>query len=272
MEIDKHYELGQFLKKKRASLTPEHVGLPIGKRRRVMGLRREEVAELANLSIDWYIRLEQGRPVQPSSIVLSALSNALQLNRNERDYLFNLAEQRLPNETQDNIIVSQRMQTFLDSQNPYPAYITDNQWNIVGWNKAATLVFGNYSLMTPLQRNSIWRAFTDPYMKELLDNWEGHAKLRVSQLRMVHSQSPANQERLELINKLRKQSSIFDSWWNEQFIMGTPEGKKLLHHPIVGDIRIDYLSFQNEEHPNATITVHLTSDIDSKKKLEKLFE
>lgn len=272
MADEKHVELGLFLKKKRASLTPEQAGLPLGKKRKVTGLRREEVAELANLSVDWYIRLEQGRAVQPSVEVLLALSNALQLNRKERDYLFNLAEQRLPEEMPDPVTVSPGLQKFLDSQNPYPAYITDKEWNIVGWNKAAALVFGDYSLMTPLQRNTIWRAFMDPFMKDLLDNWEGHSKLRVSQLRMAHSQFPANPERLALIDELCGQSSIFDLWWNQQFIIGTPEGKKLLHHPVVGDIRLDYLSFQTDEYRDATVTVHLASDSDSKRKLDRLFE
>lgn len=270
-ENEKHLALGQFLKKKRASLTPEHVGLPRGKKRKVSGLRREEVADLANLSVDWYIRLEQGRAVQPSVDVLMSLSGALQLNRKERDYLFNLADQRLPEEMPGEVVVSSRLQQFLDAQNPCPAYISDDHWNIVGWNKAAALVFGDYARMTVLQRNSLWRAFTDPYLKGLLDNWEGHAKLRVSQLRMAHSQFPANSEHLALIDELRRQSEIFNVWWNEPFIMGTPEGKKLLHHPVVGDIRIDYLSFQTDEHPNATVTVHLASDQNSREKLSELF-
>ncbi|AKG35094.1 helix-turn-helix transcriptional regulator [Paenibacillus durus] len=267
---DKHLELGLFLRKKRASLTPEEVGLPPGSRRRVEGLRREEVAELAGLSNDWYVRLEQGRPVRPSAEVLLALSNALQLNRKEREYLYTLGAQRLPDETPDSFKVSTGMQQFLDLQNPYPAYISDHEWNIIAWNRAAQSVFGDYSAMSKLQRNSIWRAFMDPYMQKLLDNWEGHAKLRVSQLRMAHSQLPENPERTELINKLHTHSEKFANWWNEQTIAGTPEGKKLIHHPVAGDIRLSYLSFQSEELPNATITVHLASDKESKQRLERL--
>ncbi|MFD1774492.1 helix-turn-helix transcriptional regulator [Paenibacillus rhizophilus] len=272
MTQDKHQELGLFLKKKRASLTPEQVGLPTGSKRRVEGLRREEVAELAGLSIDWYVRLEQGRPVRPSAEVLLTLSDALQLNRKEREYLYTLAAQRLPDETPGSFKVSSGMQQFLDLQNPYPAYITDHEWNIIAWNQAALSVFGDYSAMTRLQRNSIWRSFMDPYMEKLLDNWEGHAKLRVSQLRMVHSQFPENPERTELINQLLRHSGKFENWWNEQTIAGTPEGKKLIHHPDVGDIRLSYLSFQAEELPNATITVHLASDTESRQRLERLLD
>ncbi|MDT3424633.1 transcriptional regulator with XRE-family HTH domain [Paenibacillus forsythiae] len=272
MTQDKHQELGLFLRKKRASLTPEEVGLPSGNRRRVEGLRREEVAELAGVSSDWYVRLEQGRPVRPSAEVLLALSHALQLNRKEREYLYTLAAQRLPDETPGSFKISSGMQQFLDLQNPYPAYISDHEWNIIAWNRAALAVFGDYSAMTRLQRNSIWRSFMDPYMQQLLDNWEGHAKLRVSQLRLAHSQLPENPERTELIQELCRHSEQFADWWNEQTIAGTPEGKKLIHHPVAGDIRLSYLSFQAEELSNATITIHLASDTESKQRLERLLE
>ncbi|ANS76209.1 XRE family transcriptional regulator [Paenibacillus yonginensis] len=269
-KVDKHLELGNFLRKKRASLTPELAGLPAGRKRRVEGLRREEVAELADVSLDWYVRLEQGRPIHPSAEVLLALSEALQLNRKEKEYLFTLAEQRLPDEAPTKLEVSQGMQDFLDSQNPSPAYITDRLWNIIGWNRAAQLVFGDYSVMTELQRNSIWRAFMDPYMQALLDNWIGHAKLRVSQLRMAHSQFPNDSQQIELIERMRESSSQFKLWWDEQTVIGTPEGKKLLHHPLAGDIRLNFLSFQSEELPNATITVHLPADAVSRSRLERL--
>jgi hypothetical protein len=89
---------------------------------------------------------------------------------------------------------------------------------------------------------------------------------------MAHSQFPANPEHAALIDELRRESQIFNEWWNEPFIMGTPEGKKLLHHPVAGDIRVDYLSFQTDEHPNATVTVHLASDQISREKLSGLLD
>lgn len=266
----KYYALGQFLKKKRASLSPEQAGLKEGFRRRVEGLRREEVADLAGLSVDWYTRLEQGRTVHPSEDVLSSLSLVLQLNNKERAYLFSLADQRIPDEHTGELIISDGMQHFLDAQQPHPAYITDQRWNMIAWNQATLKIFGNYPKMSGLDRNTVWRAFTDPYMQELLDDWQGHAKRRVSQLRMAFSKTSNNSDLNTFIHQLQEASSLFDSWWNDQTICGTPEGKKLLHHPIVGDIRLNYLSFQSEELPGATITIHLAGDHASLTKLQTL--
>jgi hypothetical protein len=124
--------------------------------------------------------------------------------------------------------------------------------------------------MSGLDRNTVWRAFTDPYMQELLDDWQGHAKRRVSQLRMAFSKTSNDSDLDTFIHQLQEASSLFDSWWNDQTICGTPEGKKLLHHPIVGDIRLNYLSFQSEELPGATITIHLAGDHASLTKLQTL--
>jgi transcriptional regulator with XRE-family HTH domain len=266
----KYYAFGQFLKKKRASLSPEQAGLKVGIHRRVKGLRREEIADLAGLSVDWYTRLEQGRAVHPSAELLSSLSLVLQLNKKERSYLFSLAEQRIPDEHTGELMISDGMQHFLDTQLPHPAYITDQMWNMIAWNQATLKLFGDYTLMPGLARNTVWRAFNDPYMQELLDDWSGHAKRRVSQLRMAYSKTSNDSNLITFIHQLQKASPLFESWWNDQTICGTPEGKKLLHHPIVGDIRLNYLSFQSEELPGATVTVHIAGDHASLNKLQEL--
>ncbi|MFX3616488.1 MAG: helix-turn-helix transcriptional regulator [Sporolactobacillus sp.] len=266
----KFHALGQFLKKRRASISPEQVGLKENANRRVEGLRREEVADLAGVSVDWYTRLEQGRPVRPSVSVLASICHVLQLNRKESLYLFSLAEQRIPNDQTENLIISSAMQQFLDAQLPYPAYITDKRWNMVAWNQTTLEVFGNYDSMSRLERNTVWRAFTDPSMRELLDDWSGHAKRRVSQLRLAYGQSSDEVELGAFIRQLQERSPLFKEWWNDQTICGTPEGKKLVHHPVVGDIRLNYISFQSEELPGATVTIHIACDRASLSKLQSL--
>ncbi|MFD1888540.1 helix-turn-helix transcriptional regulator [Paenibacillus wenxiniae] len=263
-------ELGDFLKRKRNSLSPEQLGIMDKRTRRVAGLRREEVADLANISIDWYVRLEQGRAVHPSPEVLASLAHALQLNMQEQQYLFSLAQHRWPETVPMLDGVSERMQRFLDVQLPHPAYVMDYYWTIIAWNRAASVVFGNYNKMSPLERNSIWRAFTDPSMKDLLEDWESHAKLRVSQLRMRLGQCPNDPNGLRLVEQLIEQSYEFKNWWLQGNVSGTPEGSKRIFHPLVGEIRLDYLSFQCEDVPQASITIHMLTGSTSKQKVERL--
>lgn len=135
--VTKNKELGLFLKKKRSTLRPEQFGLIIHKKRRVPGLTREEVADLAGVSTDWYIRIEQGQNVNPSIDVLLSLSKILQLNFEEKNYLFNLSDKKLPFEEFSNTTISSTLQHFLDAQNPNIAYVTDHRLSIIAWNETA---------------------------------------------------------------------------------------------------------------------------------------
>lgn len=268
--MTKSKELGLFLKKKRATLSPNQFGLELNKRRRVEGLKREEVADLAGVSIDWYVRIEQGQNVNPSIEVLNSLSKVLQLNNEEKRYLFNLSDKKLQVEDSNNITISKTLQEFLDAQNPNIAYVTDNSWNMIAWNKAALKVYGNYEEMNEKERNTIWRAFNDDYLKELLDNWEGHSKLRVEQLRANYSYYENDNKIKEIINELDKKNPLFHKWWNNQEIMGTPEGQKLLHHPIVGNLYLNYISFKSTEIEGVNITIQMPVDDYTKNKLQQL--
>ncbi|GKU26531.1 helix-turn-helix transcriptional regulator [Clostridium folliculivorans] len=270
--MDKNKELGLFLKKKRSTLRPEQFGIKLEKRRRVEGLKREEVADLAGVSLDWYVRIEQGQDVNPSVEVLLALSRVLQLNNEEKRYLFNLSDKKMPAEDTSKIIISDTLQKFLDSQNPNIAYITDSKLTIIGWNKAALKVYGNYERMSEKERNSVWRSFNDNYMKELLDNWEGHSRLRVEQLRANYSCYENDAKINEIIDELNSKNSFFNEWWNEQGIKGTPEGQKLLHHPMVGKLYLSYISFKSTEIEEASITIQMAVDDETKNKLEKLLK
>jgi transcriptional regulator with XRE-family HTH domain len=268
--ISKNKELGLFLKKKRSTLRPEQFGLKFDKKRRVKGLKREEVADLAGVSIDWYVRIEQGQNVNPSIDVLLALSKVLRLNNEEKRYLFNLSDKKLPIEDFNTVTISETLQKFLDNQNPSIAYVTDSKLTIIGWNQMALKVYGNYEEMNEKERNSVWRAFNDNYLKELLDNWEGHSKLRVEQLRANYGYYETDNTINEIINELNEKDCLFNKWWSNQGIMGAPEGQKLLHHPLVGDLYLSYISFKSTEIEGANITIQMPIDDDTKSKLEKL--
>ncbi|GFZ32226.1 transcriptional regulator [Clostridium zeae] len=268
--MDKNKELGLFLKKKRSTLRPEQFGLKSEKRRRVEGLKREEVADLAGVSIDWYVRIEQGQDVNPSVDVLLALSKVLQLNTEEKRYLFNLSEKKMPIEEYTSINISDTLQKFLDNQNPNIAYVTDSKLTIIGWNKAALKVYGNYEEMSEKERNSVWRSFNDDSMKKLLDNWEGHSKLRVEQLRANYSYYENDSKINEIINELDAKNPLFNEWWSNQGIMGTPEGQKLLHHPIVGNLYLSYISFKSTDIEGASVTIQMPVDDETRTKLQQL--
>lgn len=268
--MPKNRELGLFLKKKRSTLRPEQFGLNADKRRRVEGLKREEVADLAGVSIDWYVRIEQGQNVNPSIDVLLALSRVLQLNNEEKRYLFNLSDKKLPLEDSVTIAISDTLQKFLDNQNPNIAYVTDSKLTIIGWNMAALKVYGNYAEMNEKERNSVWRSFNDEYMKELLDDWEGHSKLRVEQLRANYSYYENDKTINEIIVELNVKHSLFNTWWNNQGIMGTPEGQKLLHHPIAGNLYLSYISFKSTEIEGASVTIQMPVCEHTKNKLQQL--
>lgn len=268
--VSQNKELGLFLKKKRSTLRPEQFGLEFHKRRRVKGLKREEVADLAGVSIDWYVRIEQGQNVNPSVDVLLSLSRVLQLNNEEKRYLFNLSDKKLPIEDPATFTISNTLQKFLDNQNPSIAYVTDSKLTMIGWNETALKVYGNYEEMNEKERNSVWRAFNDNYLKKLLDNWEGHSKLRVEQLRANYSYYKNDNTINEIINELNEKNSLFNKWWNNQGIMGTPEGQKLLHHPLVGDLYLSYISFKSTEIEGANITIQMPIDDYTKNKLEQL--
>lgn len=268
--ISKNKELGLFLKKKRSTLRPEQFGLKFDKRRRVEGLKREEVAALAGVSIDWYVRIEQGQNVNPSTDVLLSLSRVLRLNNEEKRYLFNLSDKKLPVEDIAAVTISDTLQKFLDNQNPNIAYVTDNKLTVIGWNEAALKVYGNYEEMDEKQRNSVWRAFNDNYIKELLDDWEGHSKLRVEQLRANYNYYKNDNKINEIIDELNEKDALFNKWWNNQGIMGAPEGQKLLHHPTVGNLYLSYISFKSTEISGANITIQMPIDEDTKHKLRQL--
>ncbi|MDG9734451.1 helix-turn-helix transcriptional regulator [Leuconostoc pseudomesenteroides] len=271
MNNDNFKNFGLFLKNKRAAINPADYGIPINKNRRVGGLRREEVAELAHISTDWYTKLEQGRKIRPSIETLDILSDILHLNSGERKYIFSLLGIEVPPSHDTETKITTRLQNFLDSQNPNPAYITDWEYNFIGWNTSALAVFGDYRTMNTYERNSVWRLFTDSSMSNLLDDWEGHAKLRVSQLRIAYIQNPSDMFLTSLVERLCKLSDVFTEIWHDIDIMGTPEGDKLLHHPKVGELRLSHLTFLTDEVENVNVTVNVANDNTTQNKLAFLY-
>ena len=220
-------ELGDFLRTRRARLAPEDVGLPRGSRRRSPGLRRAEVAQLSGVSVDWYTWLEQGRPITVSTQVLESLVQTLHLPANEREHLFFLAHQQPPPaRAMEPETVSPTVQRFLDHQGLSPSFVVGRRWDVVAWNEAARVVFGDYSQMTTHERNAVWRIFTSPTHRHQLVDWEGYARRVLAQFRATCGQYPGDPRLTELIHDLMLRSPEFRAWWPDHEVLGAEEGQK----------------------------------------------
>jgi hypothetical protein len=265
-------ELAQFLRTRRARISPEQAGLPIGGRRRTPGLRRGEVAQLSGVSVDWYTWLEQARNIQVSSQVLDSIARALQLDSNERKHLFTLALQQLPADvTPVKNIISQTLQSFLDLQGTAPAYVTDQRLNIVAWNRAASIIYGNYEGMSTRERNTVWRTFISPYVRQLLqENWEIHARHRLAHFRASYGKFAGDPWWMELIEELNRASAEFRAWWPQHDVLNGPEGKKINHHPTAGLLVFDQISFLESDSCHLTVTINIPANDDTISKLSKL--
>ncbi len=182
--INNRGDLSEFLKARRAGLTPGDVGLPPGQRRRTTGLRREEVAVLADVSVSWYTWLEQGRPIKASAEVLDALARALRLDAVERDHLFALAghPQRVPIRP-GSTAASPAVRRLLDALAPAPAYLLGARWDLIAWNAPFALLFPAVLELDVEDRNLVWIVFANADARALIGDWEHEARRVLSQFR-----------------------------------------------------------------------------------------
>jgi len=208
-------------------------------------LRREEVAQLAAVSPSLYTWLEQGRAIRVSPQVLESLAHALRLNRSEREHLFLLAGQPVPPPRPAPVeAVGPALQRILDQQGIAPAHITGRRWDILAWNRAAAVVLEDFGAVTALERNAIWRIFTNPAVRGVVIDWEDTARGLLAYFRMSYSRNMGDPSFTELIDALTQASPEFRAWWPQHDVLGTPDGRKELNHPIVGRLLFDLTTFQ----------------------------
>ncbi|HEX8858269.1 MAG TPA: helix-turn-helix transcriptional regulator [Actinomycetes bacterium] len=238
--------LGGFLRIRRGALQPEDVGLPKRPNRRLTpGLRREEVAELAGISVSWYTRLEQGKDVQLSARALHGIAAALKLNAPQRDYLLTLArnEAAAIEPAPPATAVSPTLRAVLDAQGERPAYIVDACLNLLAWNRAANDVFGvglplgDFAALPAHERNLLWLIFTDQ-ARRLFVQWERHARLLLAQFRDASRHFVGDPWIERLVERLERRSPEFALWWAQHDVQRIPEAEKVLDHPKVGQIAL----------------------------------
>ncbi|NUR88517.1 MAG: helix-turn-helix domain-containing protein [Nonomuraea sp.] len=230
-------ELAEFLRSRRARVTPSEVGLPDGGRRRTPGLRRQEVAQLAGMSIDYYIRLEQGRGPHPSRQVLGALGRALMLGQDERAHLFRLAGQVLetPRIRHD---VPRSMLHLIAYLEEVPAYVLDARYTILAWNPLASVLMGGLEHRPPEQMNVIRWVFTAPDLAEHLGDEEKSrfARASVADLRVAAGRYPDDEPLQALVTEMMALSPEFAELWSRHEVEVRREQRKRVVHPVVGVI------------------------------------
>lgn len=250
-------DLGAFLRARRASLTPGAVGLIGGPGpRRVPGLRREEVAQLAAISTDYYTRLEQGR-IPPAPHVLAAVAGALRLDADQTAYLLELAagrarppapapvaEPRLP-----------QLQTLLDDLALSPAFVIGPRTEILAWNAMGAALITDFGQLRVEERYFVRLLVTEPRMRHLYADWGDVTRLAVEQLRRLNATDPDDPRLRRLVRELSAADDQFRAWWASHEVAPRTGGTKLLRHPLVGELHLEWSALTWNSDPDLQVIV-----------------
>jgi len=255
--------LGELLRSRRQRLAPHDVGLPSGPRRRTSGLRREEVAQLANVSTTYYTFLEQGRQVRPSEQVLDALATALRMTPVERRYLLALAygpgdmpanggaaTAPLPER------VSPDTDAFVQRQEPYPTLVKGRRWDVLAANPAARELFNDWSEVAG-ERNLVRWMFTSNYAREVYLEWAPEARAMLGRFRLAAARHPDDPQITELMAALQRDSQQVRDWWPTHDVTAIGgEGTKKLRHPRLGPVEYSHVILQVADNPDQVVVTY----------------
>lgn len=248
--------LGAYLKDRRAKLDPAAFGFPMT-RRRTPGLRREEVAQRANVSATWYTWLEQGRGGAPSADVLNRISHAMMLTDAEREHLFLLGLGRPPEvRYRAPQGITPRLQRLLDTLDHSPAFIRTATWDVIAWNRAAAAVLTDYSKLPEGQRNVLRMMFRDARVRAAQANWRNVARFVVASFRADVARAGAAGIVQSLVDELCATSPEFAAMWRDNDVQAHGDGAKVLHHPDVGPLSMEFSAFAVDGRPDLNMVVY----------------
>jgi transcriptional regulator with XRE-family HTH domain len=271
--MDRRGQLGQFLSSRRARLQPGEVGLGTSGRRRVPGLRREELAQLAGMSADYYSRLEQGRAGQPSDSVLEALAAALQLDDAERLHLFDLARPPRRPASPPPERVRPEIQRLLDLLERVPAMIIGRRGDVLAWNALGLATGVDWSERDEDDRNTARFYFLDPRARELYPDWEDGAAETVAYLRLAAGRHPDDHTLTALIGELSMKSEDFRELWANHDVQSKGFVTKRINHPVVGLMTLSAESFILAADPDQMLNTYTAEPgSDSEAALNRLAE
>jgi len=249
-------QLGTYLKDRRTRLDPAAFGFSMT-RRRTPGLRREEVAQRANVSATWYTWLEQGRGGAPSGEVLERIARALMLTEVEREHLFLLGLGRPPEvRYQATEGVTPRLQRVLDALELSPALVKTSTWDVIAWNRAAAAVLKDYGSLPVDQRNIVRLMFCDPQVRAAQPDWESVARFVVAAFRADAARAGATKKVKLLVDELSRRSPEFEAMWRDNDVSSYGEGSKHIRHPVVGLIALEYSAFVVDGRPDLSMVIY----------------
>ncbi|HVV22553.1 MAG TPA: helix-turn-helix transcriptional regulator [Pseudonocardiaceae bacterium] len=255
--MDGNTELRDYLRSRRARIGPEQAGLPVTGHRRVPGLRREEVAMLAGVSVDYYVRLERGRNLNVSDSVLDAVARALLLNDTERDHLFALAHRR---RNRRRPVPQQRVRPGLrrvvEGMTDMVAMLVGNRSDILVSNHLAKALYTDFDALPRRERNMPRYLFLDESVRDLFVDWEDAARGSVAALHLYAGRHPDDPRLAELVGELSVRDTDFRRWWADHDVLRRSSGTKRYHHPVVGDLTLDYEVFHPTDDPELTLGVY----------------
>jgi transcriptional regulator with XRE-family HTH domain len=253
---DHRKELAEFLRGRRETLRPDQVGLPVGRGRRTPGLRREEVAMLAGVSLTWYTWLEQGRRINASRDVLLAIGRALRLDDAGQEHLLSLTE---PGTAGIDVpsTAPTALERLIGALMPAPAYVLGPRWEFLAWNDAQERLYPRIVELEPPRRNLLWVLFADPATRELIVDWDIHARQALAEFRSATSSVRHDEALRELIVLLRDESVDFDRWWPEHDVSGFETRLRRFRHPTAGELTFEYQQLAPVEWPGLRVVAQL---------------
>jgi transcriptional regulator with XRE-family HTH domain len=264
-------QLGTYLRDRRTRLDPAALGFP-PERRRTPGLRREEVAQRANISPTWYTWLEQGRGGAPSADVLDRIARALLLTEIEREHLFLLGLGRPPEvRYRGNEGVTPRLQRVLDALDPCPAIIRTALWDVAAWNRAATVLLMDYGALPPERRNILRFIFLDPHARAAQYDWDSVARFVLGAFRADAARAGAAAEVEPLVEELCRLSPEFRAMWRDNDVRGAHgENVKHIRHPVLGPLAFEYSAFAVDGRTDLSLVVYNPATAEDAERIRSL--
>jgi transcriptional regulator with XRE-family HTH domain len=255
-QIPRRRELAEFLRSRRARVTPADVGLPKGGGlRRTPGLRREEVALLAGVGVTWYTWLEQGREINPSDEVLASIARTLRLSSAETDHVFRLARAQ-PHGNGGAPAVPDVLRRLVEHQEPAPAMLIDGRWDLLAWNSSAEEIY-RYDQVPAGERNAAWLLFGWPLMREVLLDWPYHARRVLAAIR-ASSVDLLDDDRFNaVLDRLRRDFPEVRRWWDDHEVAPKTVARKRLRHPTRGIIEVEEIVLRPSVAPELQLIINL---------------
>ncbi|GAB3826245.1 helix-turn-helix transcriptional regulator [Kribbella italica] len=264
-------ELAAFLRTRRERLDPSDFGLPSRRQwRRTPGLRREEVAELAGVSIDYVVRLEQARGLNPSAEVVEALAGALRLAPDERAYLFDLAQQRPRSVDKPATTAAPALVQLIADLAPLPAMVLNHRFDILSWNGEMARLLLDFDQLPPAQRNAIWLCLLHPGMRDFYVDRDSVVRDGIAYLRTAWAAHPEDEVLAAIVDEVAGGEGELARLWAGQDVKVNGRGRKTMRHPEVGSVAVDFETLAPVQDPAQLVVIYRAADEQSQAALRQL--